>query len=302
MITDRVLRRWKSSLYVYFNRPKLYYSIPWTAHPPHTSLCPSHKNTPISPSRLRSPPRFRGSIVIQTMSTNKHASKKQLQHRPFERFAFVSVQHSVSADALAEKAANRDIVRSHARRARIKKGDAKTGTDAAENDDRVGRPQPPKLLSERISKFRLSRPTAVSNKKRLLKSRLELEGKVTVADAKGNGVVPVPVPVPEEVDFSSAITTTSVRPLESTALKIFRDCGIADPFDSLPIAIGPQQQKLLSYCKCFHFLKLESTPRKGVELIGCGEIYQYIRRLYFLLLAVKLISKRILRELWPSSL
>lgn len=182
--------------------------------------------------------------------------KKSLVRRPFEKFAFVSVRASVSADALAEQA-NKDLVRSHARRSRIKKKDPNDATQENSFISEENVEKPPVPLAEQLGRFRL-KPTAANSKtKRILKARLAVE-----LALESSQTTPAPIEKDVEVLSNTEIDSAEVvsrSNINNTQLQIFRDCGIADPFDSLPISLGTKQQKLLHHCKSFpSFLNVRS--------------------------------------------
>lgn len=167
------------------------------------------------------------------------ASKQgRLDPRPFEKFAFVPMQASGTADGLTEKA-RKELIRSHARRAGLERERLYTGSRLPERDNVIGS-TPPLPVFGQFSKFRSVRP--IVKKNRLLQAR------------SGKGLDRKrlePLETEKHEDFASIRKTIPLAGNSASyeSLQIFRDNGVIDPFDSLPVSLGPQQRMLLNYCR-----------------------------------------------------
>lgn len=160
-------------------------------------------------------------------------SESQQPHH--QKFAFVLLETNDPTNATTEKD-RKKFIRSHARKAAGigKKAAAATRTNAR-NDEASDRQPPP--LSEGKSRFRLNRPTPTQ--KRLLKAPVRgINQKKASSQEEDSSILP---------GRATGLVGTESYPKED--LQIFRDSGLVDPFDSLPIKLGPKQKTLLYFCK-----------------------------------------------------
>ena len=151
-----------------------------------------------------------------------------------QKFAFVLLEPNNSASATTEKA-RKKLVRSHARKAGNEKKAAAARANA--RNEEIPDHQPPPL-SEAIGRFRLSRPTPIQ--KKLLKApiRGSHQEKASSLEEDNTSILP-----------SIGTGLIDPEPPRQEDLQIFRDSGLVDPFDSLPIPLGPKQKTLLDFCK-----------------------------------------------------
>jgi hypothetical protein len=171
-----------------------------------------------------------------------HPRQRRLDKRPFEKFAFVSLQRSGSANTLSDKA-RRDLIRSHAKRAAIEKEHSYNCSHSSGRDDVIQRPPLP--LAGQITVFRLDKSD--SKKRRRIKARPK-------KDDSNDRPVPISNKKEEEIAAFRKASPLALRSHSFNAFQIPRDNCFIDPFDSLPIPLGAQQRMLLNYCKCSIFL------------------------------------------------
>jgi len=185
--------------------------------------------------------------------------QRRVDRRPFEKFAFISVQANESVNALTEKA-RKDVVRSHARRAALEREKSHTLSD-----DNTIITKPPVSLSGHISIFRVNRP--IVKERRLLKAR---SGKRD-ASIRGNSISEE---TNEEIPTVKMSSQFTVKSRSREPLQILQDNGFIDPFDSLAISLGPKQRMLLHYCKYDSYLRSRAVT--AVVLCYHSQIEEFV--------------------------